>query len=176
MAEVGKNPHELAFHSTFCFQPTGDLPTRKGFFDAISMGCIPVTFDDLTAAVMYTWHWSENFWRSVSIAFDFAMVATRQVDPILSLIEISKNESFVREVQLRLFHHAFELQYSLDGLHECGVNCTWPQFEGKPMRDAYEISMDHVLGWHSGKESDVRQGTVPECWDGKGFVNRCVIE
>jgi hypothetical protein len=28
----------------------------------------------------------------------------------------------------------------------------------RPMRDAYNIAIDHVLGWHSGAEPDVRIG------------------
>ncbi|GAA95771.1 glycosyltransferase family 47 protein [Mixia osmundae IAM 14324] len=31
-------------HSTFCLEPPGDSSTRKGFYDAILMGCIPVIF------------------------------------------------------------------------------------------------------------------------------------
>jgi hypothetical protein len=30
--------------SLFCFQPAGDTPTRKGLFDAVMAGCIPVLF------------------------------------------------------------------------------------------------------------------------------------
>lgn len=30
--------------STFCLEPPGDSPTRKGFFDALLAGCIPVIF------------------------------------------------------------------------------------------------------------------------------------
>lgn len=30
--------------STFCLQPPGDSSTRKGFFDSILLGCIPVIF------------------------------------------------------------------------------------------------------------------------------------
>ena len=29
----------------FCLQPWGDTATRRGFFDALSLGCIPVIFD-----------------------------------------------------------------------------------------------------------------------------------
>ena len=32
-------------HSIFCAQPHGDSPTRKGFFDALLFGCIPVVLD-----------------------------------------------------------------------------------------------------------------------------------
>jgi hypothetical protein len=51
--------------SVFCFQPIGDLPTRKGLFDGLLMGCIPVVFDIQTAENMYTWHWEQAFWEQV---------------------------------------------------------------------------------------------------------------
>ena len=35
------------------------------------------------------------------------------------------------------------------------------------MRDAYDITMDHVLGWHSGAVKDERNATTPECWNGE---------
>ena len=40
LAEV----HQAMARSTFCLQPPGDSPTRKGFFDSILLGCIPVIF------------------------------------------------------------------------------------------------------------------------------------
>ncbi|GAQ81951.1 Exostosin family protein [Klebsormidium nitens] len=35
---------ELYMSSTFCLQPPGDSPTRRGIFDALQAGCIPVIF------------------------------------------------------------------------------------------------------------------------------------
>ena len=32
--------------AVFCLQPWGDTATRKGFWDALSLGCIPVVFTD----------------------------------------------------------------------------------------------------------------------------------
>jgi hypothetical protein len=57
----GHNPLQVSMQSVFCFQPIGDLMTRKGLFDSILLGCIPVVMDVLTAQVMYTWHWEEVF-------------------------------------------------------------------------------------------------------------------
>jgi hypothetical protein len=34
--------------SVFCLSPPGDSPTRKGLFDSILSGCIPVVFDKYT--------------------------------------------------------------------------------------------------------------------------------
>ena len=76
----GYNPHAVSHKSVFCFQPIGDLMTRKGLFDAILMGCLPVTFDKLTASVMYTWHWPEIFWKLVSIELPHNDVAKQYKD------------------------------------------------------------------------------------------------
>ena len=35
---------ETTYASTFCFEPGGDSPYRKGFYDALLTGCIPVVF------------------------------------------------------------------------------------------------------------------------------------
>lgn len=42
--------------SVFCLQPRGDSVTRKGFFDTIVAGCIPVLFANGTAYTQYRWH------------------------------------------------------------------------------------------------------------------------
>ncbi|KAL8281043.1 hypothetical protein RQP46_006722 [Phenoliferia psychrophenolica] len=36
--------HASMASSTFCLQPAGDSPTRKGFWESILLGCIPVVF------------------------------------------------------------------------------------------------------------------------------------
>ena len=44
---------------------------------------------------------------------------------------------------------------------------TWPRYaDGTRMRDAFDICIDLALGWHAGTIPDVRNGTVPECWNG----------
>jgi len=149
----------------------------EGLFDGILMGCIPVTFDALTASVMYTWHWSEEFWKEVSVEIPFQPVVDKKIDPVQYLVDLLKyNLSLVQHKQRLLRGRAFELHYGLDGYHEGGSNSTWPLVDGKPMRDAYEITINHVLGWHSGREPDIRNGTVPECWGGyvNKTLNKCV--
>jgi hypothetical protein len=43
----------------------------------------------------------------------------------------------------------------------------WPVYsDGAPMRDAFDICIDHALSWHSGRIPDFRNVTVPECWNG----------
>ncbi|KAH6557263.1 hypothetical protein KP509_1Z125100 [Ceratopteris richardii] len=42
--------------SVFCLQPKGDSATRKGVFDSIIAGCIPVLFANETVYLQYLWH------------------------------------------------------------------------------------------------------------------------
>lgn len=201
----GYNPLSISQSSVFCFQPTGDLMTRKGLFDSILQGCIPVLFDPLTASVMYTWHWEESFWHEVSVVLPYHPVAFRYLDPVSYLVDMLKNNaSLVQRKQQLIRERVFQLQYSevnrvdkyqytsnltyitvLPGNtsndvvyhtrqppkvgqeEEVVTATTWPvDSEGKPMRDAYDIIMDYVLGWHSGSLVHFRNATVPECWDG----------
>lgn len=184
----GYNPLELSQRSVFCFQPIGDLMTRKGLFDSLLQGCIPVVFDPLTATVMYTWHWDEEFWKEISIELAFHPIAFRQQDPILYLQDLFvHNRTFInRKLQL-IREYVFELQYSLDGKYyggalmiEKNIPLTWPRYrDGRPMRDAYDIVIDHALGWHSGIEDDYRNATVPECWTGSILdvqANKCIAD
>ena len=54
-----KEPEEVVrvlAASVFCLQPRGDSATRKGFFDTILAGCIPVVFSNQTAFEQYPYH------------------------------------------------------------------------------------------------------------------------
>ncbi len=208
--EAGQNPLSLSSRSVFCFQPIGDLMTRKGLFDSMLQGCLPVVFEDLTASVMYTWHWEEAFWREVVVALPFHGTAHRYFDPVAALQKMrAQNATLIAQKQALLRSRIFELQYSLDHSHQevfrkssgssaMEWSTTWPRVEaeggvvldeqacaqgrGWPMRDAYDITMDHVLGWHSGREMDFRNATVPECWNGfhdtraNNGKGKCVVQ
>merc|ERR1712187_993520 len=50
--------------STFCINPAGDTPTRKGIFDALVLGCIPVITDSRSLEI-YKWHIPN--WTAVSV-------------------------------------------------------------------------------------------------------------
>ena len=231
----GHNPLSLSQQSVFCFQPIGDLMTRKGLFDSILLGCIPVVFDPLTAHVMYTWHWEEEFWKEIMVEFPFHPTAHRYFDPVQALIDMyEKNRSLVTKKQELIRSRVFELQYSLDGPNDIyqydsklqyvslvqvkvsenttegesklpsppegyrfdglvdnqysyktkighGIekisNAMWPRnSKGDLMKDAFDIVIDLMLGWHSGEKTRFRNATVPECWDGvlNQKLNKCV--
>ena len=155
LTEEDADPHHgLSFNSIFCFQPLGDLPMRKGLFDAVMFGCIPVVFHPLTASAMYTWHWSAKLWRDVVVEiplnFENPERPVLYSNPVQYLNDMVINDpKGIEQRQKILRQHAFELQYALEFYRE---GSSWPlDEEGKPMRDAYEISMDSVLNLHSGK-------------------------
>jgi len=53
--------------STFCLQPPGDTPSRKGIVDAIMFGCIPVLFTEDQAQL---WPWHVGRWEDVAVLLD----------------------------------------------------------------------------------------------------------
>ncbi|CAM6020391.1 unnamed protein product [Sphagnum balticum] len=70
---------ELSLRSVFCLQPSGDSPTRKGIFDCMLAGCIPVFFDPLTAYEQYEWHLPADG-NTYSVYIDGDDVIQKRVD------------------------------------------------------------------------------------------------
>ena len=158
LANGGENAHyKYSLKSVFCLQPIGDLPTRKGLFDAIVFGCIPVVFHPLSASAMYTWHWPTELWKDIAIEIPMNMVDRDKPilfsDPIQHLKDLLEKEpQNVAQRQKLLREHAFELSYSLE-FYQTGSG-NWPVDEkNRPIRDAYEITMDTLLSLNSGKYS-----------------------
>merc|ERR1719247_3409357 len=56
--------YQLLMASTFCINPPGDTPTRKGLFDSLVLGCIPVVTSE-DSLQHYAWHIPN--WREVSV-------------------------------------------------------------------------------------------------------------
>jgi len=57
-----------AYHrSTFCLQPPGDTPSRKGIIDSLTLGCIPVLFTKEQAKL---WPWHVGHWEDVAVLLD----------------------------------------------------------------------------------------------------------
>lgn len=70
-----KGLYEAMAHSKFCLQPPGDSPTRRGFYDSILLGCVPVIFS--------------------SKAYKFDFVSTSHIAVILSKEAATKDDSYV---------------------------------------------------------------------------------
>ena len=62
-----------------------------------------------------------------------------------------------------ILQHAHDTSTGTDAVH--AIN--WPKdIKGMYIRDAYDISITHVLSWHSGRVKPYRGGTVEFCWEG----------
>ena len=152
--------------------------TRKGLFDGMLQGCIPVVFSCLSASCMYTWHWEEEYWQRILIEFDMDLVIQRKLNPIAELKRMVANDStFILTRQKLLRERVFQLQYSLVGYDVASLqtnasapikSCSWPMEVDKavPIKDAYDIAIDWVLDWHAGGRSRVRKASTPHCWNG----------
>ena len=163
--DTTRDPHYLVtMHSIFCFQPLGDTIPRKGIFDSLSFGCIPVVFHPLSTSGMYTHHWPGELWKQIVVEIEAniepmnyttGLTITGQNilrgNPLDILEGIAKQPKEIAKRQKLIREHAFELQYGLSGYEK---GSTWPlNVHGAPVQDAFDKTMDLVLGVHSGKRA-----------------------
>jgi len=92
----------MGLESVFCLQPPGDTPTRKGLFDSLQAGCIPVVFNQQQAVLQYLFHLpGDGSDYSVLISTDDVVSRNYNVVDHLSRIPQSEIESMrERIVQL----------------------------------------------------------------------------
>jgi hypothetical protein len=167
--------NQLARDSVFCLQPPGDMPTRKSLFDAVLSGCIPVLFHPLTARLMYEWHWGQKLWEEIAINYDSyeenQQLFKHQVDFIQKLITLYKTDpNGIIKRQKRLRELAFALQYSL--VEKDPSTGEFAVARHGNQKDAYDITMDHVLAIHSGAESHNRTSSYLYCMQLHGKFNQ----
>ena len=151
----GASVHDIMRRSVFCLTPMGDLPTRKGLFDSILLGCIPVVFNPLSASVMYTWHWSEKLWKDVLVEFyDRGQIFYAGLNIIDTLHDMFvHNSSVVTAKQQLIRENAFRLQYSL--IEDSKIE--------RPEPDAFDVTLHQILDTVRGVGSGERVGSIPEC-------------
>jgi hypothetical protein len=190
----------LYCRSIFCFQPPGDMPTRKSVFDSILCGCIPVFFNLLTGPLMYEWHWDMDTWANASVYINHETVRelhrsfnasrltstaentdseaengrdnTDDVDIVKVLIDLYKlNYDKMVHMQQVIATRAMRLQYSL------------PPEASEPVKvaaaevhlDAYEIAVQKVLSIHAGQSTHARIAHYMICDDVYAYnVDWCV--
>ena len=98
--------------SVFCLQPAGDTATRKGIFDAIMCGCIPVVFspDQLGGMddhpLQYKYHLPKPYETSILVP------VMNQSDTLGYLASIALDKDRLQAYQTALARVAFRLQYS----------------------------------------------------------------
>jgi len=101
---------EAMMSSTFCINPPGDSPTRKGLFDTMTMGCIPV-ISHPQSLKNYEWHIPN--WSAVCVYVHRDVILQRGfniVDHLKNLLDTNPQAIQNKRVALRKI--AYSLQYS----------------------------------------------------------------
>jgi len=104
--------YQVLMASTFCINPPGDTPTRKGLFDSLVLGCIPVVTSE-DSLQHYRFHLP--FWRSVSVLVTTEQLFSEGFNLIDHLAEYeTKKPLEVWQKQEAIRKAAYSLQYSLE--------------------------------------------------------------
>lgn len=102
--------YQMLMASTFCATCPGDTPTRKGLFDSLVLGCIPVITSEETMQ-HYVFHMP--FWRSISVlvtADKLFSAGFNLVDHLHAYEQSHAQEVLQKQASIR--EYAYSLQYS----------------------------------------------------------------
>jgi len=127
-----RNPQILTqnfLNSVFCLQPPGDSPTRKGVFDCLVSGTIPVIFDENTIYQQYMEYLPKKG-RSYSVLFDGHAVLDGKIDVLEELHQIPTNT--IAAMQMTINGLLPNIIYSKPG-------------SNVSTRDAFDITIDSLL-------------------------------
>ncbi|KAL8280003.1 hypothetical protein RQP46_007584 [Phenoliferia psychrophenolica] len=108
--------HLAMLQSTFCLQPPGDSATRKGFWESILMGCIPVVFRRETYARV----WDGIDWDEIAVVVEEEDFLESQADIVRTLEGVSQRD--VKRRQRDIATLAARVQY---GMPTSGEGVEW---------------------------------------------------
>jgi hypothetical protein len=134
----------------------GDFPTRKGFFDALLSGCVPVIFEPTAALTQWPLHWQVPITSPPgrsdreadapavrNVAEDCVVYIPRDTamhnmtETFAQLLKLSRDVAFVRRKLMCIAQVGFRMQYSL------------PNDSAQDRRrwgpDALDVVLDHIL-------------------------------
>ncbi|KAG0607376.1 hypothetical protein M758_8G023300 [Ceratodon purpureus] len=137
--------YKLALESVFCFQPAGDSFTRKGIFDTLLSGCIPVLFGPEQGVKQYLWHLKGNG-SNYSVLLNGHAVTYDHYDVIAHLERIPKAE--VERLQKNIVQLLPSLLYRN------------PTLTGEyTSKDAFDVAIDSALERFNLEDTRVVAGT-----------------
>ncbi|XVF13330.1 hypothetical protein REPUB_Repub08aG0199500 [Reevesia pubescens] len=119
--------------ATFCLQPPGDTPTRRSTFDAITAGCIPVFFEELSAKMQYRWHLPEEKYAEFSVFIPKEEVVFKGLKILDVLMGIPKSE--VRRMRQSVLELIPRVMYRRHG-SSLGL---------RTKKDAFDTAIDGTL-------------------------------
>jgi len=99
--------------------PGGDFPTRKGFFDALLSGCVPVVFLPASALTQWPWHWaatgSEKQAESCTVYMPWKTFLANPQKSLDELVEMAKDEALLTSKRACIARVAPFMQYRVPG-------------------------------------------------------------
>jgi hypothetical protein len=129
-------------NSIFCPAPTGDSITRKGIFDSLIAGCIPVLFSQASLS-QYMWHVSEDNLEKVSIYIPLKDMLQKGLNFMETLKKITPDE--IKKKQDAIMKLAPSLQYSIvPPSYGNGSDPNGKKWE-PPFIDAQEVIIRRIL-------------------------------
>mmetsp|Transcript_18931 Transcript_18931/g.31626 ORF Transcript_18931/g.31626 Transcript_18931/m.31626 type:complete len:501 (+) Transcript_18931:158-1660(+) len=125
--------------SIFCLNPPGDMPTRKGFFDTILAGCIPVTTDHYSAYDQWFWHLGREIHDKTSIYIPKSKFMSKDFNFMQYLVDLvhesEGGRGLVVDMRRNIAKYAARLQYRLPET----------SLSQLPPRDATDVIIDRVF-------------------------------
>ena len=115
-------------NSVFCLQPYGDSPTRKSFYDALLLGCIPVRF---LPNIKYPFDDRIDY-DTISLYIPEQRLMAGEVDLIDELSHIP--QARISEIRSNMYKASIHLQYSIIGSEA--------ERQG---RDAFVLAIDEAM-------------------------------
>jgi hypothetical protein len=111
------------------------MPTRKGFFDSILAGCIPVTTDHYSGYDQWLWHLGSTVHDKTAIYIPKSKFLSKGFDFMQHLVDLVHEGSRVRELRRNIAKYAARLQYRLPEARPSQL----------PPRDATDVIIDRVF-------------------------------
>ena len=128
-------------HGKLCLMPGGDFPTRKAVLDAVLCGCVPVTFQRVTAQEQWPWHWVAQSGKimadDATIYIDREEFFKNPSKQFENLLRLARNASFVAKKRLALQEIRSQMQYRLPHSYPVGGVTA--------KRDAVDVILDNLF-------------------------------
>ncbi|CAL9038014.1 unnamed protein product [Musa banksii] len=133
----------------FCLHPPGDTPTRRSTFDGILAGCIPVFFEEASAARQFGWHLPRRRYSdfSVLIPKEEVVFRGRRIADVLEAIPRAR----VRRMRNAVLELAPAVMYRRHGSSTAL----------RARKDAFDLAIEGVLRRIRRRVQAMEQGTNP---------------
>jgi len=112
-------PNNIYARSRLCLMPGGDFPTRKGFFDALLSGCVPVIFQPASALTQWPWHWAaaggKGQAEACTVYMPWKAFLEKPQKSLDDLVEIAQDDALLASKRACIARVAPVMQYRVPG-------------------------------------------------------------